>query len=291
MIASRPARRRSHAVLLLAVLCGWPVVVSAAEAPRSHLEPAGVVSSAPPTSAGLGLTLTRASAVLRRQLALRRGAGLVVETVAPGSRAAHAGFAQHDVLVKLDDQLLVLPEQLDALLEAAERDAPLDCTVLRGGREVVIPLVQPAAGIGRSPRGTAANGGLRPTASSLALVAEAAPRHAASTPTTIDATGLRRLAGETLVRNDADFQIRLTSGDETRLVVSDRQGHVVFDGVIDTPEGRSRMPPAVRDRVTEMERLLEGRPPQAIATGQAAGAKAMPAAEVGRLDVSPVELR
>ena len=98
---------------------------TAAEPPRSHLEPAGGVANGPPTFASLGLTLTRASAVLRQQLAIKRGAGLVVESVALGSRAARAGFAQHDVLVKLDDQLLLLPEQLDALLESAEPDAPL----------------------------------------------------------------------------------------------------------------------------------------------------------------------
>ena len=252
---------------------------TAAEPPRSHLEPAGGVASGPPTFASLGLTLTRASAVLRQQLAIKRGAGLVVEGVTAGSRAARAGFVQHDVLVKLDDQLLLLPEQLDALLESAEPDAPLDCTVLRGGREVVIPIANCAPVAVRAQRGTAANGGLRPTASSLAIVAESLPKQGP-----IDATRLRRLADETLVRQDPDFQIRLMSGDETRLIVSDPQGRVVFNDTIDTPEGRSRMPIAVRDRVTDMERMLEGHQPGGTAAIR-------PTAEVGRLDVTPIELR
>jgi hypothetical protein len=252
---------------------------TAAEPPRSHLEPAGGVASGPPTFASLGLTLTRASAVLRQQLAIKRGAGLVVEGVTAGSRAARAGFVQHDVLVKLDDQLLLLPEQLDALLESAEPDAPLDCTVLRGGREVVIPIANCAPVAVRAQRGTAANGGLRPTASSLAIVAESLPKQGP-----IDATRLRRLADETLVRQDPDFQIRLMSGDETRLIVSDPQGRVVFNDTIDTPEGRSRMPIAVRDRVTDMERMLERHQPGGTAAIR-------PTAEVGRLDVTPIELR
>jgi hypothetical protein len=252
---------------------------TAADPPRSHLEPAGGVASGPPTFASLGLTLTRASAVLRQQLAIKRGAGLVVEGVTAGSRAARAGFVQHDVLVKLDDQLLLLPEQLDALLESAEPDAPLDCTVLRGGREVVIPIANGAPVAVRAQRGTAANGGLRPTASSLAIVAESLPKQGP-----IDATRLRRLADETLVRQDPDFQIRLMSGDETRLIVSDPQGRVVFNDTIDTPEGRSRMPIAVRDRVTDMERMLEGHQPGGTAAIR-------PTAEVGRLDVTPIELR
>lgn len=251
-----------------------------AEAPRSHLEPAGGVTGAAPSFASLGLTLTRASAVLRQQLALKRGAGLVVEGVAAESRAARAGFAQHDVLVKLDDQLLLLPEQFDALLESAEPDAPLDCTVLRGGREVVIPLVRSTPFAARPPRGSAVNGGLRPTASSLAIVQHASPKQGP-----IDVSRLRRLADETLVRQDPDFQIRLTSGAEMRLVVSDPQGRVVFNDTIDTPESRSRMPTSVRDRVHDMERMLEGRDPRA------ANAAAAPTAEVGRLGIAPVELR
>jgi hypothetical protein len=259
----------------------------AAEQPRSHLEPAGGVVGRPPSFAGLGLTLSRASTVLRQQLALRRGAGLVVEQVAPGSTAAHAGFLQHDVLVRLDDQLLLLPEQFDALLESAEKDAPLDCTVLRAGREVVIPLARGPAAAPRQTSRSATLGGLRPAASSLALVQQAAPQ---SGP--IAAAGLRRLADETLVRHDADYQIRLTSGEETRLVVSDPQGRVVFNAAIDTPEARSRMPSSVRDRVVAMERMLESRQQPVAAAGRPAATPAPPPkAEIGSLDVAPVELR
>jgi hypothetical protein len=111
-------------------------------------------------------------------------------------------------------------------------------------------------------------------------VAESLPK-----PGPIDATRLRRLADETLVRQDPDFQIRLTSGDETRLVVSDPQGRVVFNDTIDTPEGRSRMPVSVRERVIDMERMLEGRQ-SSVATDAA-----KPKAEIGRLDVTPIELR
>lgn len=266
---------------MVAACLACPTVVGA-DAPRSHLVPAGNAATAPTSCAALGLSLSRASGVLREQLALKRGAGLVVEGVAPGSTAARVGIAQHDVLVRLDDQLLVLPEQFDALLEAAETDAPLACTVLRGGRELVVPI-----GTGRQPearpsRGSTANGGLRPTASALAIVEQTAPKEGP-----IPAAPLRRLADETLVRHDADYQIRLTSGDETRLVISDPKGHVVFNDAIDTPEGRSRMPPVVRERVSAMERMLEGQRPRRAPAAEGRG----PAAEVGRLDVMPVEIR
>lgn len=271
-------------VVLLACTVGQPAV--AAGTPRSHLEPAGGVGGGPKTLAGLGLKLTRASVVLRQQLALKRGAGLVVDDVAAGSRAARAGFAQHDVLVRLDDQLLVLPEQFDVLLESAEQDAPLECTVLRGGRQFAIPLGRGAVAGLQPPRTTLSTGQLRPTASSLALVQPPASKQGP-----IEAAPLRRLADETLVRQDADYLIRLTNGDETRLMVSDPQGRVVFNAAIDTPEGRSRMPVSVRDRVDEMERMLEGHGQPSGTAATAATPKAAPQAEVGRLDVPPVELR
>jgi hypothetical protein len=85
---------------------------------RSHIQPVGEIAMASRNPDTLGLRLTRATEVLRQQLSLARGAGLVVEDVIPDSVAEKSGFKQHDVLVLLDDQMLLLPEQLAALLEA-----------------------------------------------------------------------------------------------------------------------------------------------------------------------------
>ena len=278
--------RAAYAWMVVLLVCTVDQPGVAADTPRSHLEPAGGVGGSPKIFASLGLKLTRASVVLRQQLALKRGAGVVVDDVAAGSRAARAGFAQHDVLVRLDDQLLVLPEQFDVLLESAEQDTPLECTVLRGGRQVVIPLGRSAVAGLQPPRTTPSTGQLRPMASSLALVQPPASKQGP-----IEAAPLRGLTDETLVRRDADYLIRLTNGDETRLMVSDPQGRVVFNAAIDTPEGRSRMPVSVRDRVDEMERMLEGHGQPSGTAATAAATKAAPQAEVGRLDVPPVELR
>jgi hypothetical protein len=216
--------------------------------------------------------------VLRQQLALERGAGLVVDQVAAGSRAETAGFLQHDVLVRLDDQLLLLPQQFDALLEAAEPDDPLECTVLRNGREVTILLGRkpalPAQALQRPTRRP-----LRPAESALALVPPAHPA---------PATGTGQFSDETLMRQDADYVIRLSRGDKTRLVVSDPAGGVVFDGLVDDPEIRRQVPEAVRGRVAEMERLLEPRP---AVIDRPATPTVRPVAEIGRLDIQPVELR
>ena len=273
---------------------------------RSHIQSVGEVVAASRHSETLGLRLSRASEVLRQQLALARGAGLVVEEVTPGSAADKAGFRQHDVLVLLDDQMLLLPEQLAALLESSNGTATPECTLLRGGTKVTIAIGEPRRSgqltVASSPvpaqplpvvRQTAAKPSttprLRAPASALALVqadrsgrpTQATVQASASLPATGSGqpTGRQVVsADETLVRQDPDFQIKLSRGNETRLIVLDPHGRIVFNDEIDTPEQRNLVPPAVRQRVDDMEKSLET-------------ATHGPAAEIGRLDAAPIEIR
>ena len=288
---------------------------------RSHIQSVGEVAAASRHSETLGLRLARASEVLRQQLALARGAGLVVEEVTPGSTADKAGFRQHDVLVLLDDQMLLLPEQLAALLEASNGTATPACTLLRGGAKVTIALGElrqtdkptlstplnlggqatvaaaPAPARPQLPavRQTAAKPSasprLRAPASALALVQPDRPVRQSQTTVQTSATvpasatlpaqpaGRQSFStDETLVRHDPDYQIKLSRGNETRLVILDPHGRIVFNDEIDTTEHRRLVPQAVRQRVEEMEKSLEN-----VANG--------PTAQIGRLDVSPIEIR
>lgn len=272
------------------------VVAESATKPRTHLQSVAQIAAAPTSARGHGVTLSRATAVLRQQLGIKRGAGLVADDVATASSAARAGFLQHDVLVRLDNQILVLPEQFDALLESAEPGDPLACTVLRGGQEVVISLGQPgsratqtaAPQVQRRAEQSYRTGGLRPTASTLAIVSPP-PRPASPV------SGMRQLGEETLVRQDPDVQIRLVRGAETRLTVTDLTGRVVFEGEMDSAADRGRVPVAVRARVADMEKMLEPRGDTdggRVVTASAVAAPAdLPAARIGQLNISPVELR
>ncbi len=287
VLCSRHAMQVAAAAL--AVTAAAAFAVDATPPTRSHLVPVSEAASTPSNMPGLGMKLSRASAVLRRQLAITRGAGLVVEDVTPGTSAARAGFEPHDVVVRLDDQILVLPEQLDALLESAEPEDPLACTVLRGGRTVIIPLgdkLHRPAPVAQPART------LRPTASSLAIVQP--PKPAANTPSPID-----RLSDETLLREDGDYRIQLTRGDETRLTVTNLVGQVVFDAPIDRPADQARIPTSIRGRVYSMMQSLETRP---ASQGQLAGsapaaAVSQPAPQgrgqerVGQISLPAIELR
>ena len=249
------------------------------------------------------------------------GAGLVVEEVTPGSTADKAGFRQHDVLVLLDDQMLLLPEQLAALLEASNGTTTPACTLLRGGAKVTIALGElrqtdkptlstplnlggqatvaaaPAPARPQLPavRQTAAKPSasprLRAPASALALVQPDRPVQQSQTTVQTSATvpasatlpaqpaGRQSLStDETLVRHDPDYQIKLSRGNETRLVILDPHGRIVFNDEIDTPDHRRLVPQAVRQRVEEMEKSLES-----VANG--------PTAQIGRLDTAPIEIR
>jgi hypothetical protein len=339
MIATRPA----PLVLLRCVIASLPFAIlpttvgrtaepeapTAATVPadatpvprRSHIQPVGEIASASQNPDTLGLRLTRASEVLRQQLSLARGAGLVVEEVVPDSVAEKVGFKQHDVLVLLDDQMLLLPEQLAALLESSTGTTTPACTLLRGGAKVTLPLGKPApagrptlsspalavepttmaktsAAPTRTPppaaRQTAAKPPMTPRlrapASTLALVQAAqSDRLGQPLPTAVQVSASAPAgspaahrspspADETLVRHDTDYQIKLSRGNETRLVVLDPQGHIIFNDEIDTPEHRSLVPQAVRQRVDDMERSFET-------------VDTRPDAQIGRLDAAPIEVR
>lgn len=87
-------------------------------------------------AAYLGVTTTPAPKSLRHQVELPNGVGLVVDTVAPDSPAAAAGLKQHDLLHKIDDQILVNPQQLAVLVRTHKTGDSVKLTVLRGGKPV-----------------------------------------------------------------------------------------------------------------------------------------------------------
>jgi hypothetical protein len=82
----------------------------------------------------LGVTVDEVSEELRAQLPIERGAGLVVRSVVPDGPAAQAGLQIHDVLVRLDDQLLVNGNQLSALVLMKKDGDKARLTYFRGGK-------------------------------------------------------------------------------------------------------------------------------------------------------------
>jgi hypothetical protein len=86
----------------------------------------------------LGTVTSAAPAALREQLKLPRGAGLVVDSVEAKSAAETAGIKQHDVLEKLNDQLLVNTEQFTALLRTMKSGDEVTLAIIHQGERQVV---------------------------------------------------------------------------------------------------------------------------------------------------------
>jgi hypothetical protein len=82
----------------------------------------------------LGVEASPAPAALAAQLGLAKGTGLVVGHVAPKS-PADGVLQQHDVLLKLDDQILIEPHQLSVLIRNHKEGDEVTITYLRGGKQ------------------------------------------------------------------------------------------------------------------------------------------------------------
>ena len=298
--------------------------------PRSHIQTVGEIA-AQASAPWAGLVTARAPAVLREQLALEHGAGLIVEEVASGSAAERAGLRRHDVLVALDGQLLVLPEQLTTLLEEWGDDEPLTCRLLRGGKSIEVALrprrtssvaAAPAArarksedtprvGLGSPPPSTPAGTAvLKPAASVLAML----PKKPATTATTASATiadespaplkqgpakqepaaltsTVVQLDDGSLVQRDTDYSLKLTAGSDAILVVKDAHGRIVFNNRIATPEQRSLMPPEVLARVEGLEHLQARRRVLAQPVVTEQPGNQLRRERIGSLGIEPVQLK
>src|SRR5690606_22990817 len=89
----------------------------------------------------LGVSATPVSAELRAHVGeIPRGVGLTVGYIDPVGPAAEAGLKLHDVLVRLDDQLLINAEQLSVLVRMREEGEEVTLTVMRAGEEQEIEV-------------------------------------------------------------------------------------------------------------------------------------------------------
>jgi protein involved in polysaccharide export with SLBB domain len=91
-------------------------------------------------AAYLGIATSPAPPVLRKQLKLAEGMGLVVDFVEPGSPAEQAGVQPYDVAVRLNDQVLINAPQLAVLVRTFDAGAEVTLTVVREGKETPLKI-------------------------------------------------------------------------------------------------------------------------------------------------------
>lgn len=236
----------------------------------------------------LGVETGPVNATLAAQLNLTSGAGLVVNHVLPDSPAA-AVLKTHDILLKLDDQILVEQRQLAVLLRQRKAGDEVTLTYLRGAKEATtkVKLTQhEVPKLALAPTGVAdllmAAG--RPTASAdYITTVPGAPIERAQMdrmlslvqaregqPFTIridqggPLAGVRSMSidrnNSSLVYNDDAGALELNVKDGVKtLVAKNAKGETLFSGPVTTEAERKKLPEDVRARLEKLEGMHEVR--------------------------------
>lgn len=234
------------------------------------------------TVAFLGVETGAVSGTLSAQLNLQPGAGLVVNHVLPGSPAESA-LKQHDILQKFDDQVLVESRQLAVLVHGKKEGDEVTLSFLRGGKPQTarvklgkqeVPKLALFSKTG-NPRLLVTDpnakveltrpfGGEREDVDRLlALV----PRSPGQEPARFrfeakpgEAFSVTRIHTEdsNLVFSDDAGSLRISTAEGKKMLVAkDAKGAEIFNGPVNTPEEREKMPAELRTRLEKLESMYD----------------------------------
>jgi len=197
----------------------------------------------------LGTATTQATPAERAQAGLPEGVGLTVQEILKGSPAEAAGLERFDVLHKLGDQLLVNDPQFRTLLRIHRPGQRIELHVMRRGRPVTLSV---ELGRREVPVGELS------AAEMLQWLLRPAPRSAPAA----------ELAGFSARYEDAEHVLLLSTDPRGKhLLARDKQGNVLFDGQLDTPQQRAAVPD---DLLPKLEQLENPPQPRGAADGAAA---------------------
>jgi len=230
-------------------------------------------------AAFLGISTSRAPSVLREQLKLKNG--LVVDVVEPKSPAEVAGLKRHDVLEKLNDQLLINPAQLAELVRMQKPGESVTLTILHAGerqtltakleeREVMAlqdedvffgPGMTPAMrempampalpdGMGMPGKVLISRGAIPP---GMVLKTEQGPNGPRQM---IEVNAAAVSSDGDIEYTDDQHKISIKQHDgHTFLKATDKDGKPLFDGPIDTPEQRAMVPKEIAKKLDDMQNV------------------------------------
>ena len=207
-------------------------------------------------AAFLGVVTSPVSAILHEQLDIPRGMALVVDYIEKDSPAAAAGLKVHDILQKLDDQLLVNPQQLAVLVRSKKPGDSLSIAFLRGGKQTVVtaklgekelPLLEDMARAGDIHQSE--HHAVKPIEYAHAGRTGnfVIPPHSSNISVHIDKDGSQT---RTLVDDQNDISLSSKPDGTATLVVKDRAGHTLYEG----PADKADLPPEVQAKVDNLRK-------------------------------------
>ena len=197
------------------------------------IAPNNVAAAAPQLRAAyLGVMTSVATPALREQLGLPGGVGVLVEAVDAESPAQRGGLQVHDIVTKLDDQLVINVHQFGVLVRLRKPGETVNLSVIRRGKPLTANVVL-------ADRVFTPGDDMVPFTNG--------PPH-----------GSGRL-NSIVTQNDGTHEIILTThGDADRHVrIATTRGEVVFEGPLNTPEDHAHVPAECRGKVDTIEKNWE----------------------------------
>lgn len=227
----------------------------------------------------LGVETGPVSKTLISQLGLPDNAGLVVLHIVPDSGAASA-LQEHDILLKLDDQILIDQHQLSVLVRNRKEGDEVTLTLVRAGKQSTakvkltkhqVPKVSDVLRTLTIPHGGGRLGVASPSVADreetnrvLALIDRAhRGGPGADVRMRIDrdqGPGMRAMTihpgNSDVVYSDEAGSLEIaTKGKSRTLTAKKPNGDPLFNGPIDTPEQRRALPNEVRERLEKIESM------------------------------------
>jgi serine protease Do len=235
----------------------------------------------------LGVETARVSSTLTEQLGLDRGIGLVVQRVINDTAAAEV-LKKHDILTKLDDQLLVSADQLGVLVRSKDADEEVTLTFIRGGKvqtaEVKLQTRKASTHASVIHMDGAPGGHTMTLHEGMGGHLETVRNQLNGITSKIDRVEIEKILsglghggenGFTLVGSEAAPIVKMlninngnvvfsddegaielkSSNGKKILIVKSSDGNVVFDGPVNSEEEREALEEAIRLRLEKVEGL------------------------------------
>ena len=209
------------------------------------------LASRQPTEKGawIGISTSPAAPVLRHQLKLPEGTGLVVDFVQPKSPADQAGVKQYDLLQKLDDQLLINSEQFAVLVRTFKAGDEVKLTLFREGKHQTLSVKLAEHELPRLPE-------FLP----FQFQEVNPPQPMPQMPGQGSLRGSSDLYGSTRAESSYTWldgkgvlTIKTENGHSTVTGLEKPSGKVLFTYPIDTDEERSALPKEIRERLARLK--------------------------------------
>lgn len=197
----------------------------------------------PPTEkrAWIGVSVSPATPAVAHQLKLPEGTGLVVEFVEPKSPADEGGIKPYDMLLKLDDQILIDPEQFAVLVRMRKAGEEVKLTLTREGQTQVITVKLIEHEVARLA-----------DLEQFQLWTQERPREAAARlpqfPYPLRLSGPNGDVEKSVTWFDGKRQITVNTEDgKSMLLVTDpANGRILMKAPVDTEQERDALPPDIR---------------------------------------------